>query len=144
VQVREIHDFRFLILSVCVMLFVELVILLDSGFLQQHFFLENKGLASLSSEIQIVDATSIDRNTGNSSDNNWLTINHDLYGTRSTNQTIINKDNVDSLRINWQIVNDVEIQDPPIIDDGLGYVQDYAEMFSHLIRKTDKFFGMCE
>ena len=26
---------------------------------------------------------------------NWITINHDIYATRHSNQTIINKDNVD-------------------------------------------------
>src|SRR5919197_1107997 len=31
------------------------------------------------------------------SNNNWITINHDIYGTRSSNQTIINKDNVNRL-----------------------------------------------
>lgn len=56
----------------------------------------------------------------------WPTVNHDLYGTRSTNQNIITKENVDSLRIKWQIINDFEIQDPPIIVNDTGYIQDYA------------------
>jgi alcohol dehydrogenase (cytochrome c) len=33
---------------------------------------------------------------------------------------------VDSLRIKWQIINDFEIQDPPIIVNDTGYIQDYA------------------
>jgi outer membrane protein assembly factor BamB len=33
---------------------------------------------------------------------------------------------VDSLRIKWQIVNNFEIQDSPIIIGNIGYVQDYA------------------
>ena len=58
--------------------------------------------------------------------NNWITINHDIYGTRSSNQTIINKDNVNRLQIKWKLINDFEIPDPPIIIGNKGYVQDYA------------------
>jgi glucose dehydrogenase len=58
--------------------------------------------------------------------NNWLTVNHDIYGTRNSNQTIINKENAASLQIKWRLINDVEIQDPPIIIGNKGYVQDYA------------------
>jgi glucose dehydrogenase len=60
------------------------------------------------------------------SNNNWITINHDIYGTRSSNQTIINKDNVNRLQIKWKFINDLEISDPPIIVGNKGYVQDYA------------------
>src|SRR5919108_89899 len=31
--------------------------------------------------------------------NNWITVNHDIYGTRNSNQTIINKDNVAMLQV---------------------------------------------
>ena len=58
--------------------------------------------------------------------NNWVTVNHDIYGTRSSNQTIINQDNVGKLQVKWRLVNEFEIQDPPIIVDNRGYVQDYA------------------
>ena len=58
--------------------------------------------------------------------NNWVTVNHDIYGTRSSNQTIINKDNVGKLQVKWRLVNEFEIQDPPIIVENRGYVQDYA------------------
>jgi outer membrane protein assembly factor BamB len=58
--------------------------------------------------------------------NNWITVNHDIYGTRSSNQTIINKDNVNGLQIKWKLINDFEIPDPPIIVGNKGYVQDYA------------------
>jgi outer membrane protein assembly factor BamB len=61
-----------------------------------------------------------------SNSDEWPTVNHDLYGTRSSNQTIINKENVDSLEVKWQIVNDFEIQDPPIVVNNTGYIQDYA------------------
>ena len=58
--------------------------------------------------------------------NNWISINHDLYGTRSSNQTIIGKDNVGTLQLKWRLPNDFEIPDPPIIIDNKGYVQDYV------------------
>lgn len=58
--------------------------------------------------------------------NNWITVNHDVYGTRASNQTIINKENVDMLEIKWRLINDVEIPSPPIIVGNRGYVQDYA------------------
>ena len=31
--------------------------------------------------------------------NNWPIVNHDLYGSRSSNQTTIGKDNVDNLEV---------------------------------------------
>lgn len=56
--------------------------------------------------------------------NNWITINHDIYSTRSSNQTTISKENVAQLKVKWILLNDVEIQDPPIIIGNSGYVQD--------------------
>lgn len=76
--------------------------------------------------VMIVYATLTGNNASNSNDDWWSTVNHDLYGTRSTNQTIINMENVNSLGVKWQIVNDFEIQDPPIVVNNTGYVQDYA------------------
>jgi len=58
--------------------------------------------------------------------NNWIFLNHNIYGTRSSNQTIINKDNVGKLQVKWRLLNEFEIQDPPIIIDSRGYVQDHA------------------
>jgi glucose dehydrogenase len=37
--------------------------------------------------------------------NNWIMANHDIFGTRSSNQTIIGKDNVANLHVKW-IFND--------------------------------------
>jgi alcohol dehydrogenase (cytochrome c) len=67
-----------------------------------------------------------DLGTESKNTNNWITVNHDIYGTRDSNQTIINKENVATLQIKWRLINDVEIQDPPIIIGKKGYVQDYA------------------
>jgi alcohol dehydrogenase (cytochrome c) len=57
---------------------------------------------------------------------NWILVNHDFYGSRSSNQTTIGKDNVEKLQVKWRWLNEYEIQDPPIINEGKGYVQDYA------------------
>jgi glucose dehydrogenase len=36
--------------------------------------------------------------------NNWITVNHDIYGTRNSNQTIINKENVATLQVKWRLI----------------------------------------
>lgn len=56
--------------------------------------------------------------------NNWITINHDIHSTRYSNQTTINKENVNQLKVRWILFNNVAIQDPPIIIGDKGFVQD--------------------
>ncbi|HYA82496.1 MAG TPA: hypothetical protein VEH06_03470, partial [Candidatus Bathyarchaeia archaeon] len=56
--------------------------------------------------------------------NDWITVNHDIFGTRSSNQTIIGKDNVNKLQFKWILLNKSPIEDPPIIIGDRGYVQD--------------------
>jgi alcohol dehydrogenase (cytochrome c) len=58
--------------------------------------------------------------------NNWLFLNHDIYGTRNSNQSIINKENVNKLVLKWRLLNDFEFQSPPIVVNNTGYVQDYG------------------
>ena len=58
--------------------------------------------------------------------NNWITVNHDVYGSRSSNQTVIKRDNVATLQVKWRLINDEQIQDPPIVIGKKGYVQDYS------------------
>jgi alcohol dehydrogenase (cytochrome c) len=57
--------------------------------------------------------------------NNWVFVNHDIYGSRNSNQTQIDKSNVGDLKVQWRLNNTFEIQDPPIIVNGSGYFQDY-------------------
>jgi alcohol dehydrogenase (cytochrome c) len=57
--------------------------------------------------------------------NNWVFVNHDIYGSRNSNQTQIDKSNVGDLKVKWRLNNTYEIQDPPIIVNGSGYFQDY-------------------
>ncbi len=73
-----------------------------------------------------VSNSNSDLGTESKNRNNWITINHDIYGSRHSNQTAIKKDNVATLHIKWRLTNNVEIQDPPIIIGDKGYVQDYA------------------
>ena len=56
---------------------------------------------------------------------NWVFVNHDIYGSRNSNQTQIDKSNVGDLKVQWRLNNTFEIQDPPIIVNGSGYFQDY-------------------
>lgn len=56
--------------------------------------------------------------------NDWITVNHDIFGTRYTNQTVIGKENVKKLQIKWILFNKFLIEDPPIILGSKGYVQD--------------------
>ena len=58
--------------------------------------------------------------------NNWIYINHDLYGSRYSKQNIITMDNIHTLQVKWVLFNDFEIQEPPIVKDGIGYVQDHV------------------
>ncbi|MGA7977523.1 MAG: hypothetical protein WB975_09830, partial [Nitrososphaeraceae archaeon] len=34
-------------------------------------------------------------------ENNWIHVNHDIYGTRNSNQTVITKNNVGTLQVKW-------------------------------------------
>ncbi|WP_458743318.1 outer membrane protein assembly factor BamB family protein [Candidatus Nitrosocosmicus sp. T] len=56
---------------------------------------------------------------------NWIFVNHDIYGTRNSNQTQIDQSNVGDLKVKWRLNNTYEIQDPPIIVNNSGYFQDY-------------------
>jgi alcohol dehydrogenase (cytochrome c) len=110
----------------CIFSLLVFITLYASHSILDYFLTENKYTNSLSPFLMIVHATVTGNNTSQSNDDWWPTVNHDLYGTRSTNQTIINMENVDSLGVKWQIVNNFEIQDPPIVINNTGYVQDYA------------------
>jgi outer membrane protein assembly factor BamB len=56
--------------------------------------------------------------------NNWITANHDIYNTRSSNQTIIGKDNVDKLQVKWIFNDQSGIEQPPLVIGNTVYVQD--------------------
>lgn len=56
---------------------------------------------------------------------NWIFVNHDIHGTRNSNQTQINLTNINNLEFAYRIDNDYEVQEPPIIIGSIGYYQDY-------------------
>jgi alcohol dehydrogenase (cytochrome c) len=56
--------------------------------------------------------------------NNWVMANHDLFGTRSSNQTIIGKDNVNKLQVKWLFNDQSGIEQPPLVIGDKVYVQD--------------------
>jgi alcohol dehydrogenase (cytochrome c) len=126
VNTIEISDSGCSILYLCIFSFLAFIAIQVSDLVFEYAVSENKYATTLSPYVMMAHATITGNNTPNGSDDEWVTVNHDLYGSRSSNQTIINKENVDSLRIKWQIVNNFEIQDSPIIIGNIGYVQDYA------------------
>jgi alcohol dehydrogenase (cytochrome c) len=126
VNTIEISDSGCSILYLCTFSFLAFISIQGSVLTFEYYVSEDKYAIALSPYVMMVHATITGNNISNSSDDEWVTVNHDLYGTRSSNQTIINEENVDSLRIKWQIVNNFEIQEPPIIIGNIGYVQDYA------------------
>ena len=122
----EISDSGCSILYLCTFSFLAFITIQGSVLTFEYYVSEDKYAIALSPYVMMVHATITGNNISNGNDDEWVTVNHDLYGTRSSNQTIINEENVDSLRIKWQIVNNFEIQEPPIIVGNIGYVQDYA------------------
>jgi alcohol dehydrogenase (cytochrome c) len=65
---------------------------------------------------------------GTESDNkdNWISSNHDIFGTRHSLQTTIDKDNVKNLQVKWIFNTDFPIEVPPLIIGKTGYVQNNA------------------
>jgi alcohol dehydrogenase (cytochrome c) len=126
VNTIEISDSGCSILYLCTFSFLAFITIQGSDLTFEYYVSEDKYAIALSPYVMMAHATIAGNNIPNGSDDEWVTVNHDLYGTRSSNQTIINEENVDSLKIKWQIVNNFEIQEPPIIVGNIGYVQDYA------------------
>lgn len=56
---------------------------------------------------------------------NWIFVNHDIHGTRNSDQTQISLSNIDKLEFAYRIDNEYEIQEPPLIIGKMGYYQDY-------------------
>ncbi len=70
--------------------------------------------------------TNISTPTGTESQNknNWITASHDIFGTRSSNQTTIDKNNVNKLQVKWILTTQNMIEDSPIIVGDKGFAQD--------------------
>lgn len=72
----------------------------------------------------ITTATNTETGFEEENKDNWITTNHDVFYTRSSNQTTITKDNVMDLQIKWVLDNPQPIENPPIIVDGMGFAHD--------------------
>jgi alcohol dehydrogenase (cytochrome c) len=138
-------SFKFTIVVLCVLSIIILAFLstidsFPSGAGEEQQFNHTRALGSITKQLGILQNIASEQNLSNikysshsdfdieteKNADNWIMVNHDIYGTRNSNQTIINKENVATLQIKWRLINDVEIQDPPIIIGNKGYVQDDA------------------
>lgn len=54
----------------------------------------------------------------------WISANHDIFYTRSSNQTTIGKDNVSNLQVKWILNTPNPVENPPLIIGKTGYVED--------------------
>ena len=86
----------------------------------------NTGPSALISPKSMSNLTNISTPTGTEpqNKNNWITASHDIFGTRSSNQTTIDKNNVNKLQIKWILNTQNIIEDSPIIVGDKGFAQD--------------------
>jgi alcohol dehydrogenase (cytochrome c) len=90
---------------------------------------QNKSITTYFNEISgaklsLPKSTTVILGTEAANNNNWITANHDIFGTRSSNQTAIGKNNVDKLQIKWVLNTPNMVENSPIIIGDRGYVQD--------------------
>ena len=69
-------------------------------------------------------STAVTLGTERANNNDWITANHDIFGTRSSNQTAIGKNNVNKLEAKWVPNTPNMVENSPIIIGDRGYVQD--------------------
>ena len=69
-------------------------------------------------------STTTSLGTEPNNENNWITANHDIFGTRHSNQTIIGKDNVANLQVKWIFNDPSGIEQPALVIGDSVYVQD--------------------
>jgi alcohol dehydrogenase (cytochrome c) len=90
---------------------------------------ENKPITTYFKEItnpkiSLPKSSNVTLGTETSNKNNWITANHDIFGTRMSNQTAIGKDNVNKLQVKWVMNTPNMVENSPIIIGDKGYVQD--------------------
>lgn len=76
--------------------------------------------------VVLPSSNSTDLGTEESNKDNWITANHDIFGTRSSQQTAIGRDNVGSLHPKWILNTAFPIETPPLIVGDMGYAQNNA------------------
>ena len=69
-------------------------------------------------------STAVTLGTERANNNDWITASHDIFGTRSSNQTAIGKNNVNKLEAKWVLNTPNMVENSPIIIGDRGYVQD--------------------
>jgi alcohol dehydrogenase (cytochrome c) len=75
---------------------------------------------------KLLPSTKTELGTESNNKDNWISSNHDIFGTRHSLQTTINKDNVKNLQVKWIFNTDFPIEVPPLIIGKTGYVQNNA------------------
>ncbi len=75
---------------------------------------------------KILSSSKSDLGVEKANKNNWVTANHDIYGTRHSMQTTIDKNNVKDLQVKWILNSAFPMENPPLIINETGYVQNNA------------------
>lgn len=75
---------------------------------------------------KLIPTSNTELGTESNNKDNWISSNHDIFGTRHSLQTIIDKDNVKNLQVKWILNTDFPIENPPLIVGKTGYAQNNA------------------
>jgi alcohol dehydrogenase (cytochrome c) len=85
----------------------------------------NLAFALSAKDAKAGEASSI-TNLGTEGENkdNWITANHDVFGSRSSSQTVIDRENIDKLQVKWIFLDRHRIENPPLVVGSKLYVED--------------------
>ena len=75
---------------------------------------------------KLLPTPNTDLGTEKHNKDNWVTANHDIFGTRHSSQTTINNSNVNNLQVKWILNTEFPIENPPLIIGEKGYAQNNA------------------
>jgi alcohol dehydrogenase (cytochrome c) len=75
---------------------------------------------------KFVPASKTELGTESNNKDNWISANHDIFGTRHSLQTTIDKENVNKLQVKWILNTDYPIEVPALIVGKTGYAQNNA------------------
>src|SRR5881275_2192065 len=101
------------VLSIIILAFLSTIDSFPSGVGEEQQFNHTRALGSTTKQSGILQSIASEQNLSNmkysshsdsgmeteKNADNWITVNHDIYGTRHSNQTIINKENVVTLQV---------------------------------------------
>ncbi len=80
--------------------------------------------ASTPQNTTLPNSTKTDTGLESNHKDDWITTNHDIYYTRSSNQTTIGKDNVNKLQVRWIFNDEKAIENSPLIIGNMVYAFD--------------------